>query len=362
MFFINLRITPCRWSEQLESLEKLIKKNTYIPSKVFPGKTNNMKVIYLIQTHKNPEQIYRLVQIIKKSAPASYILVSHDFTTCNLDITPLQSLPGVDVIKRDARGVRGDFSLVQAYLDAVDWLFSRNIEFDWLINLSGQDYPTQPLSRIEKFLAETKYDGFLNYFDALFDVEYNIREGSDRYLYQYWHLGIQLSKLQQKLLKPLQVLVNSSQPFVKIQSFYQLSVGVRAFFNPFNQNFWCYGGSFFTILSKNCVRYLHEFSNNNPSLVSYYKKTSNPDESFIQTVLVNSQLFKLGNEHKRYIDFDNSKDCSRPRILTGEDYPLLVKDDIYFARKFDPAQDSTIFNMLDARILQTKQSAINTLD
>lgn len=311
-----------------------------------------MKVLYLIQTHKSPEQIYRLVQTIKKSSPESHILVSHDFTACNLDITPLQ-IPGVDVIKKDAQGVRGDFSLVQAYLDAVDWLFSHNIEFDWLINLCGQSYPTQPLSQIENFLAETNYDGFLDYFKALSNYESNpwgIREGRNRYLYKYWHSGIQLSSCQKKLLKPFRMLLNNSQPFIKIDDFYQFSIGTRAFSTPFNQNFVCYGGSFFTTLSKKCVRYIHDFSKKHPSLIRYYERTCNPDESFIQTVLCNSKLFVLCNDCKRYIDFSNSEDYSRPRTLTFKDYTALIKDDIHFARKFDLAQDSIILDMLDAKI------------
>jgi len=32
---------------------------------------------------------------------------------------------------------------MQGYLDALDWLFSHQIDFDWLINITGQDYPTQ---------------------------------------------------------------------------------------------------------------------------------------------------------------------------------------------------------------------------
>ena len=125
-----------------------------------------MKVVYLIQTYRNPEQIYRLVRIIKQSSPNSYVLISHDFTGCNLSPAPLRELSGVELIKTQIKGRRGQFSLVQTYLDAINWLFSRNVKFDWLCYLSSQDYPTQHLSKIEKFLTETSYDGFLEYFDA----------------------------------------------------------------------------------------------------------------------------------------------------------------------------------------------------
>ncbi len=313
-----------------------------------------MKVVYLIQTHKNPEQIYRLVKTIKKSSPGSYILVSHNFKSSNLDVAPLRKLPEVEVIS--GKGGRGDFSLIQAYLDAVDWLFSQNTEFDWLTNITGQDYPTQPLTRIDQFLAETQYDGFLEYFDLLSDSEHNpwgSREGRDRYLYEYRWLSGSLSFWQRALAKFPRMVINNIQHFVRINSTYGLMVGVRTTSSPFTQEFLCYAGSYFHTLSSQCVQYLHNFSKQHPDLISYYKKTRLPDESLIQTILVNSGLFNLCNHPKRYIDWTGSRH-GHPRILTSEDYPALIKDDIHFARKFDITHDSKILDMLDARIIQDK--------
>ncbi len=310
-----------------------------------------MKVLYLIQTYKNPEQIYRLVQTIKKSSPGSYILVSHNFTASNLDLASLRKLLEVEVIS--AKGGRGDFSLMQGYLDAVDWLLSHNAEFDWLINITGQDYPTQPLACIDKFLAETNYDGFLEYFEPFSDSEHNYwgsREGRDRYLYKYWWLGKTLSLWQRALVKLPRTVINNVQHCVRINSSYGLMVGFRSTSSPFNKDFLCYAGSYFHILSRKCVQYLHEFSNQHPDLKSYYQKTYLPDESFIQTILVNSRLFNFCNNPKRYIDWNSTRQ-GHPRILTTEDYPALIKDDIHFARKFDMTQCSKILDLLDARIL-----------
>ncbi len=309
-----------------------------------------MKVLYLIQTHKNPEQIYRLVQTIKTSSPESHILVSHDFTSCKLDAVKLQSIPGVDVISKGSKGVRGDFSLVQAYLDAISWLLSNNIKFDWLTNLSGQDYPTQSLCLFESLLANTKFDGFLQHRDLLSKHSYyGIRESRARYFYQYWNSGIELTKWQRGLLKPLRVIVNNTQPFIKIDSSYQLSLGIRAFSHPFAQNFVCYGGSFFKTISKDCACYLYNFLKTRPDLVNYYKRTRNSDESLMQTILVNSGLFNFSSDYKFYIDWTGTQH-GHPRILTSKDYPALIKDDIYFARKFDMTRDSEVLDMLDRKI------------
>ena len=314
-----------------------------------------MKVLYLIQTHKNPDQIYRLIQTIKKSSPSSQILISHDFKGCSLDTKTLGNFQDVHIIR--GSGGRGDFSIIQGYLNAVEWILSNNIKFDWLFNITGQDYPIQPLPQIEKFLADTKYDGFLEYFDVLSESEQNpwgSREGSDRYLYQYWRSGGYLSLWQRALVKIPRMVINNAQPLVRLNSSYGMMVGVRTNSSPFDEKFACYAGSYFKTLSRKCVEYLHEFCHKNPDLISYYERTCIPDESFIQTVLVNSGLFNLCNDHKRYIDWTGTRH-GHPRLLTSQDYPAIIKSSAHFARKFDITQDSEILDMLDARILQQEK-------
>lgn len=142
-----------------------------------------MKICYLIQTHKNPEQIYRLIDAIQKSSTNDKIIISHDFTNCDLDIIYLQKL-GVKVFS--GKGGRGDFLSVQCYLNAIKWLIDNRIKYNWLIYLSGQDYPIKSISKYELFLSETNYDGFLEYFDVFSsESHWSIQEGKSRYLFKY---------------------------------------------------------------------------------------------------------------------------------------------------------------------------------
>lgn len=309
-----------------------------------------MKVCYLIQSHKNPEQIARLVRVIKKMSSMDFVLISHDFTSCDHVKTLVQDLAGVEVIS--CKNERGDFSLVQSYLDAVHWLFSHNIKFDWIINLSGQDYPTQPLTLFKKSFAETAYDGYFKYFEVLSEQSpWGIKNGFLRYFYQYFRLSGLLSPWQRGLLKPLVFLVNNVQPFFKVDTSYGFMVGFSASISPFNENFLCYGGSYWKILSRKCVEFLYNFSNEHPELISYFSKTLISDESFIQSILLNSKKFNFCNYNYWHVDFLDSQH-GHPSVLTSKDFSVLSNDDVYFARKFDMVQDSKILDMLDARILQ----------
>jgi len=313
-----------------------------------------MRVCYIIQTHKNPKQISRLVQTIKKSSPKSYILLVHDFTACSLNEVPIQELAEFEVLQLNGKGKRADFSMLQGYLDALDWIFNCRIDFDWLINLSGQDYPTQSLLEMEKFLDNTFYDGFLNYYQVISNRSpWGIREGRERYFYHYWHSSNSLSAWQRALLKPLRILINNTQPLIRFNCSYDnLMVGFKTQANPFSHDFLCYGGSYFHTLSKKCVQFIHNFSKQNTSFVDFYRRTSVPVESFIQTVLINSNLFNICNDNKRYINFSRSRH-GHPKILTVEDYSILAnKSGIYFARKFDAEKDEKILDLLDAIVIK----------
>lgn len=106
-----------------------------------------------------------MVRTIKKSTPDAQIIIGHDFTNTKLDITPLEKLSNIHLLAGKKKSIRGDFSLIRPDLNAINWLCDRNDDFDWLIYISGQDYPTQSPARMESFLKTTEYDGFIEYWD-----------------------------------------------------------------------------------------------------------------------------------------------------------------------------------------------------
>jgi hypothetical protein len=66
-------------------------------------------------------------------------------------------------------------------------------------------------------------------------------------------------------------------------------------------------------------------------------------------ILVNSRLFNLCNDSKRYFDFSQSRN-GRPATLTINDYNTIKQSDAHFARKFDICKDSRILDLLDQEI------------
>ena len=108
-----------------------------------------------------PAQVARLVRVITEGSPDAIVLISHDAAGPALDVAGLRALGNVHVLLHE--GGYGDFSHLDRYLAAVDWLDANGIDYDWLENLTGQDYPLRPIAEIEDALAATDSDGFLQY-------------------------------------------------------------------------------------------------------------------------------------------------------------------------------------------------------
>lgn len=308
------------------------------------------KFLYLIASHTKPEQVIRLVKTIQLNSPDSYILIHHDYSSSVLEPSVFRQMDNVHILKNFSPVIWGEFSLVDMELRCIDWLLTHSIQFDWLIFLSGQDYPIQPLSETEKFLSNTEYDGFMEYFLAteppIESSECGLRwkrdTGLKRFFYHYYKLP-NLSNLNRAFFK-LGRLINQRQPFLTLLADRNgPKLGVRCASAPFDSTFLCYAGSQWHTLSYRCIQYIHDFVQLNPDFVQHYKKTLIPDESFFQTILLNNNQLKIFNDNKRYICWHESK----PSVLRIQDFDRLIASGKQFARKFDLSVDPQIFDRLD---------------
>ena len=303
-----------------------------------------MKVVYFIQSHKNPEQVCRLVRTIKKSSSNAQVIINHNFSSSYLDLSSLKEFSGIHLIKRDKSARRGDDSVFDIYLNTINWLFDQNFDFDWLICLSGQDYPTRPIAEIEEFLAQTEYDGFISYWDILSEKSpWGKEDGRKRFFAQYIKLP-SWSKWWLRKLSRIERFV----PILITQWRFAL-IGLRAKSTPFNENFRCYGGWYWNTLSRECVDFLRKYLEEHSEILKFYKRTLAPEESLIATVLVNSKQFNLCNNCLRYLDFP-SELFGYAQNLTVDDYAKIVGGNFHFARKFEPKLDNKILDLLDQLI------------
>jgi hypothetical protein len=318
---------------------------------------------YHMQTHTRPAQVARLVEVIKEGSPDSIVLVSHDSAGAPLDVPRLQGLPGVHVLTEPAR--YGGFSHLDRYFAAVDWLDAHGIEFDWLENITGQDYPLRPIADIEHVLAGSDVDGYLQYAPVFPDrVPPSADQGAapgyrlctpfdaaTRYQYRHWWVG-RPTAAKQRWLRPVMAL-NLVQPWIRVSLGFS-TIGTRRRNTVFTDEFICYGGSFFCTLSAPCVRYARTFTRDNPDIVDFFRTTQAPDEVFLQTVLVNSGKFRFVADRKRYIDYSNSRN-NHPKTLGVADLDAMLASGAHWARKFDLVHDADVLDSLDHHVRRVRR-------
>jgi hypothetical protein len=318
--------------------------------------------VYYMQTHRAPAQVTRLVELIKEGSPDSVVLISHDRARPPLDTRRLQALPGVHVFSEP--GGYGDFSHLDRYFAAIDWLDDHGIEYDWLENISGQDYPLRPIADIERDLADGDVDGYL-FYTPVFpeqtppDADQGTAPGfrlaapwdaapwdaAMRYRYRHWWIG-QPTVAKQRWLRPLGV-INLLQPWVRVSLAFS-TVGLRRRDTVFSDDFICYGGWFFCTLSATAARYVRDFARDHPDVVAFFRTVQAPEEVVIQTVLVNSGKFRF-EPAQRYIDMRGSRN-NHPKTLGIADLDRALASGANWGRKFDGALDAEVLDALDRRV------------
>lgn len=302
-----------------------------------------MRIAYLIQTHRAPDQVLRLLATLRRGSPGAVLVVAHDPSAEPLDERALDALGALHF--RPARpGRRGYWSLFEPYPEAVERLDRSGVAYDWLVYLSGQDYPVRPLARSEALLAASPYDGYLTWIDAAGpSPEGRRRQGRLRYEYQYRDVP-----WGAPALAALHAL-NGVQPWFHVHRTYGPRLGFRARRTPFGPGLRPYWGSQWTTLRRACAERVAEAARGGEPLARYFARTVCPDEAFAQTVLVTDPRFRLANDNLRFVDVRGSRD-GRPRVLTMADAPALAAGGYCFARKVDPAVDPGILDWLDERM------------
>jgi hypothetical protein len=301
-----------------------------------------MRFCYHIQSHRSPEQLTRLVRAVKRHSPNSVVHVSHDVRGARLDVSELQALPDVVVEYHD--GGYGDFSHIDRYMGAVDWITRENVQIDWLVYITGQDYPLRPLNQIEDELVQSGTDGFMEYWDAFGpDSHWPARRVKSRYFFRHRRL-MPLTAKQQRVLRPLQAL-NLIQPLLRLHVSYGLALGYRVR-TPFGPDLRLHGGSAFSSLSWPVVAYLREYFDRRPDVVEYFRRCLSPVEAVFQTIACSSGQFNLVPDCKRYFDFRGSE-FNHPKTLTAEDLPTAIASGAHFARKFDYERNPGLMDVLD---------------
>lgn len=272
------------------------------------------KIAYLILVHRLPDQFKKLFKAIYHSD--NYYLIHVDKKSPNSIhkdvLTFLLEYPNVSILQ-STNVIWGGYSMVQAELNGIKRLLSFNIEWDYFINLSGQDYPLKSQEEIQIFLGGNK-NNFINVLNQKKDRPNTLNR--IKYYYAENEFSVSEAKFRRSYIR-------RTIPYI---------------------------GTQWMILTRSCCEFI---CNNNEvkNFESYYANTLIADESFFQTVLMNTSFSEpIVNDDKRAIIWiPDGAIKLRPKTFTMSDLMFLNNSDAFFARKFDDSVDGSISDSLELR-------------
>ena len=113
-----------------------------------------------------------------------------------------------------------------------------------------------------------------------------------------------------------------------------------------------YGGSTYWSLSRECLKYVINYTNVNRFVLNRFKYTLCAEEFYFQTVIMNSKFAtKVTNNNARYIDW-NARNGNNPAVLDESDFKKLIESEAFFARKFDYPTSTIVMKSLKKHVLE----------
>lgn len=265
----------------------------------------------LILAHKNHNQIMRLINHLK----TDFDLYVHIDKRNKLNI---KSFDNVNVYK-EFKTYHGGVSLVIATLFLIEEAYKNN--YDRYIFISGQDVPLKTNKEIINFFDANKNKEYISY-ESINNSEAMYKEMSFRL--NSYNFGKLYRLIFHRNIRELL----SNFPLIKRTT-------------PKN----IYYGSQWWNLTNNAIKYILDYTKQNPNFLKRFNYTWGSDEFYFQSILLNSE-FKDNciNDNLRYLIWG----VGTPINFTIKDYDD-IKNNInnnLFARKFDENFDNDIINKL----------------
>jgi hypothetical protein len=306
------------------------------------------RVAYLIKSHRNTSQVERLARTLVDESPTAEVAIHHNPGGSPLPDVGSWGQGRVHLLTNRVRVSYLSWSAVEAALRLMSWSLEKP-DVDWVILLSGQDYPLVPVLEIERFLADSQVDGHVH-GERPADSAW-AREVFHRYSFHHRRV-LRLSRLSDRSIARLRsaaARVNAAQSLVNVRiggGSQYIWLGHRALRAPFDKR-PCWVGSEWSALSRKAVQSIMRVVNDEPALVRHYRRTVTPVESFFQTILFNEPGLRLRADNLHYITW-SGPNTPHPEVLGFGDLAAARASGKYLARKFDETANPGVLDALDS--------------
>ena len=298
-----------------------------------------MRFAFIISAHNDPVHLKRMIA----SLPQDSVFMVHIDAKSDLQaFTQLIDDPRVYFIPDRTDVMWGSIGVVEAQMKMIREALRRHREepVDYLISLSGLDYPLWTNARIERFFAEQKGR------ELIVTLPMEGQGAAARlyrehrpFNYKSWQYGTVKSKFRVALRhivyglgfrKPLRFLADGRE--------YVLNKG-----------------SMWWAITPALAQLALDYWDHHPQYVHYFHDGFAPDETFIPTLTAHSEFaekaIRMEGPFKNlesitpltFIDYTNGI-----KVFTEDDYPMLIGSDKMFCRKTVTGQSDRLMDKIDA--------------
>ncbi len=302
-----------------------------------------MRLAYLIQCHKDPQQINRLIKALDYARGEDGVdFYIHVDKKSNIQPAIITGNNIFFIADNDRINVQwGQISQVDATLSLLKAAARSGRAHDYFWFMSGQDYPIKSNAGIFDFLKKHSGKNFMRGFGPENPIYKRFLKRNE-IAYPPWMMhGSLLSKVMRRLYSLVTggerhtfgVFKKEQTPLVKLSTV--RGAGEAAFY---------FGSAWFTLTAP-CVKFILDYLEKDDSYYEFFKNVVIPDESFFLTLVFNGPFRKELASELCYVDWSEHK--RNPKIFTEKDYGALVVSSCLVARKFDPSVDAGILDKLD---------------
>ncbi|MGH2846968.1 MAG: hypothetical protein ACRDL0_13275 [Thermoleophilaceae bacterium] len=294
-----------------------------------------MTVAYIVLSHRDPAQVRRLVRVLAED-PAARVLVRHDPRGPRLTGAEIAAAGGEE-LRDDVVFEWGGWSQLELILACLRAAAERH-DPDWVLVLSGQDYPLRPLADVERDLEGAPVDGRLG---SVREVERRRPPaGEDEFFlrcrYLHYTRPRAIPAHLPRVLRPL-AYARELPPIV----------GVR---RPAWPPLPFFASADWLTLGRRALAATLAAAEDR-RLLRRFRRVAVPSESFFATVLLNDPALTIERDHRRFAPFSRPG-APHPDTLTTADLDRMLASGADFARKFDPGVDSRVLDQLDRRLVR----------
>ena len=285
-----------------------------------------MNQVFLILVHKNPRQLLMLLNQLDSNE--SHFFIHVDLKSRVEDFEQeTKSIKNIRFIKDRYDHHWGSFELTKATMALIKELHSEtNLNYSHAHLISGEDILIKPIQRLNQFFSENKETNYMHF--TPFPVDGWWKGGF--YRITHYHLG---------KLKRSKTFWGKS--YIKLYNY--LFIVFPFLKKRLVKDVKFYGGMAWWSLTRDCINYIHDYTNDNPAFMHFFKYSLLADEIFFQTIILNSKFKDSVNpDYKRFIRWDVPNNGS-PVNLTQTDINSLLNSDAFFARKINFEESSELY-------------------